>query len=679
MKKALISILILLFILLLPITFASTSYTQLITADGTQVYYRSGEPIMIPTTYDAPERQFRGVWVSQYAGDVKPYSNQDIFKAELLAVLDTMEKYRLNTIIYHLRIMNDALYKTNLSPISHYVQGIDFDEWDYLEWFIDECHRRGIEFHAWLNPYRIQSSVQDAQTIANRYKDYPLNPASNPKNIIVGTDGAILNPGEPKVREFIIDTCMELIANYDIDAIHFDDYFYASMNPNADIETYNKYKNNSQTTNIEDWRREQVDIFIRDLSKEIRAYNRTYDRQVQLGISPSGVWKSGNGIVTYDENGTAITNGSNTTTSFNHYGAYLYSDTKKWIDEEWIDYILPQVYWAFTHPTASHADIVDWWAKVVKYKDVNLYIGIGLYMSSGTNTYSWGTDPYEVANQILFSSANENVDGISFYKLSELKVFKNQQGLNKILNEYWTNPALTPVVYSASHIAPNKVSDVNIVKTNKGFTLSWKPVSYALKYAIYRSESTIDINNPNQLVGVVGYNSSIDYVVFNDETVNTKDYQYAIVSVSGTGIKSEGFIVSTDNLDSQVDFPFATFGNLYLTGTLFPNYSYQLRFTEAQVLVGDPLTYEVYYSYDQTNWVLSDKQIRKSGNAYSIFETFPNSSIPLYYKVIARNELGTIESDIIKAYPTIGDMNEYMKFVFEIISGKISQVIPSGS
>lgn len=678
MKKIFITLIVLAFILLLPHTYASGNLKPLI-IDGKQVTYRnSSQPVMIPTSYQAPERQFRGVWVSQYAGDVKAYTTKESFQAELLSVLDIMEKYRLNTIIYHLRIMNDALYKTNLSPKSSYVQRIDFEEWDYLEWFIAECHRRGIEFHAWLNPYRIQTSADDPKEIARKYQEYPQNPASKAENILVGKEGAILNPGIPEVRDFLIDVCKDLVANYDIDAIHFDDYFYIAMDQSADINTYNKYK--GSFTNIEDWRREQVNLFIKQLSDELRKYNRIYNRQVQLGISPSGIWKDGDGKVTYDENGTAITSGSNTGSGFEHYKYYLYSDTKKWVDEEWIDYIIPQIYWGFTQPLAPHADLVDWWAQVVRYKKVNLYTGIGLYMAAEKdNKYSWTSNPNELKDQILYNSKHPEVEGVCIYSFRHLKLFQNQAVLIDILNEYWCNPALQPEIKTVSKVIPNRVNRVNIVKAKESFILSWEKANQARHYAIYRDENNVDINNPHQLVGIVGVNPLFNRVVFEDYIDTSKDYQYAVVSVSGTNTTSEPLYFDTTKLVEKVDFPFASFADIYFTGTLFPNNKYQVCFKSAQVFAGSPLKYTLYYSYNQENWYEVKERIRESGSIYTYITTYPTSIIPFYFKVVGENELGKIESNIIVAEPEINNIQDYMKLVKEIIHGKINKIIPSGS
>lgn len=172
----------------------------------------------------------------------------------------------------------------------------------------------------------------------------------------------------------------------------------------------------------------------------MRSFNRENGRKVQLGISPSGIWRNGNG---------SRDSGSNTA-GWQHYGDYLYSDTKYWIDMEWIDYIMPQSYWAFTHPVAGYADVMDWWNLAVEGKAVNLYSGIGLYMgaSPGRN-YSWGREPYEVCNQVLYTTGLENVSGVSFFSYKHLEMFLNdgyipKNGMLRLKDEYFINYVKPP-------------------------------------------------------------------------------------------------------------------------------------------------------------------------------------------------------------------------------------------
>jgi len=653
----------------------SIELTELRRSNGSIINYRgSNEPVLIPTEYIAKEQEFRGVWVSQLVGDVPSYTTETQFKNALLNVLDNMEAHNLNTIIYHLRIMNDALYDTDLSPIASYVNRIDFEEWDYLTWFIDEVHSRGMEFHAWLNPYRIANSVIAPETVAKNYAAYPKNPASNPENILNGSGGTILNPGEPAVRKFVVDVSMEIIEKYDVDAIHFDDYFYISGANDA----HTRAKYNTEGLSTEDWRRKQVDLFIKDLSDEMTRFNNANNRQVQLGISPSGIWRNNpnpNEEITYNENGDAITNGSYTS-GFAHYGNYLYSDTKKWIDEEWIDYIIPQVYWGFTQPVAPFADIVDWWAQVVRYKDVNLYIGMGLYMIDGGDSY-WNSDPMQAAKQVLYTSKHEEVDGITIYSYKHLNINRNQSGFRKLIDEYWTNPAIPAKLDKITEVIPNKVGDVNLVKTEQGFVLEFEPVKNAKRYAIYRNTGEVDITDPNQLVKVIGNSTLFDLVIADDSDnidVN-RDYNYAVVSISGTNTKGEAKYLDTKNPSDRLNVDFAVINDPYFSSNVIPGERFTVYFNEGIVLAGGELSYELYYSYNQKDWYLSEERITRSGTSYYTRIDYPLTIKPLYFKVVGKNELGLIESDSLMATPSINDMPSYFNLIDTIIKDKFAKII----
>lgn len=432
---------------------------NLVYSSGTVKYRGSSTAVQIPSSYIGKTEEFRGVWISSMISDFTPSTNKEVMKQNLTKVLDKMEEYNLNVALFHLRTHNNALYKTRLAPIHNsYGSYETFEQWDYLPWLIEECHKRGIDFHAWLNPYRIQSSgsIKTAEGIAETYKNYPLNPASKKENIMVNESNgaAILNPGIEEVRNYIVDVCLELMNNYDIDGIHFDDYFYISMDKSileqCDQSTFINNPmgfNTSSQTGKENWRRENVNMFIKQLHEEMTKFNKANNKSIELGISPTGIYANGSGKVSYDEKGNAITNGSNTA-GLSHYSSYLFCDTKKWIDNEWIDYILPQSYWAFTHKVAGYADVVDWWAKVVKYKNVNLYTGMGIYMSLNDNTYSWNTEPLEAANQVLYNTKYDEIKGTCIFSFKQIALCEKNsiqaESLRKIKNEYWTNKVKLP-------------------------------------------------------------------------------------------------------------------------------------------------------------------------------------------------------------------------------------------
>ena len=452
-----------------------------LTYSGSNVTYRNSTTVVqIPKVYESKVNEFRGAWVTSLVGDFSASTNKSTMMSNLTAVLDLLESYNMNAVVFHIRMMNDACYDTDMAPIrSGYGTRSTFASWDYLTWFIGECHKREIEFHAWLNPYRISSngySLDDTTaTVASKYTSYPKNPASKAENILMtyssGKAGAILNPCKEEVQDYIVDVCLEVMEKYDVDAIHFDDYFYAQLSSNnaflteADQVDYEAYidahpscgYSKTSSANKQQWRRDNVDNFIYKLHNAMTDFNITNKRAVQLGIAPTGIYRNGNGKVTYNSDGSITTTGSNTNGQ-THYSSYLFCDTVKWIRNEWIDYICPQSYWAFTHSSAGYADVVDWWDKVVEGTHVNLYTGMGIYMSTDYDTAkSWSTEAYEASNQVLYNTKFNNVKGTCIYVYNRIKRIQNNSdlvahdGLMRIKNEYWTEYVSPPETMASKY------------------------------------------------------------------------------------------------------------------------------------------------------------------------------------------------------------------------------------
>ena len=209
-----------------------------------------------------PSQQFRAVWSTPLAGnlgdaDIITFKSEEQFKQNMTYVLDTLKMYNMNVLIYHIRTNNDALYQSILNPISIYFKEVDYSKFDPLKWLIDETHKRGFEFHAWMNPYRITSGTSmPIDDIIEKYKNYKDNPASDKKYILTGINSIIMDPGLEKVRTFITDTIIEFLNKYEVEAIHFDDFFYDDMGANgsttgnytilneSDQKTYIDYINN---------------------------------------------------------------------------------------------------------------------------------------------------------------------------------------------------------------------------------------------------------------------------------------------------------------------------------------------------------------------------------------------------------------------------------------------------
>ncbi|HOH17835.1 MAG TPA: family 10 glycosylhydrolase [Bacilli bacterium] len=498
---------------------------------------------------------FRAVWVTSLTGDIASYSNVTQYQTEINKVFAVMEYYNMNVMVFHIRTHNNALYKSSLNPVASYYRNVNFDAWDPIAWIIEQCHLRGMEFHAWLNPYRCSTTFSGTTTqYAANQPSY--NIASNPENLLKTSNGIILNPGEPAVRQFLVDTCMEVIERYDVDAIHFDDYFYADGVD--DTTTRSKY--NQAGLSVEDFRRQQVDLFIEKLSQTMRAYNLAHHRLVQLGVAPTGIYRnSSSGVETvYDSNGTLITPIGSTTGGWQHYGSYLFCDTKKWIDNEWIDYIIPQSYWGFTHPTAGYINVMSWWAKVVKYKNVNLYSGMGLYMAGSSNTYSWVTDPMEASKQIDYAKTLPEVQGHCIFSYKHIKAAYDQnpgrylENMKNVKNNNWTNEVLVPEIRTYEAISLPSVASIAVAKDQNAYVISFPKVDGAKFYALYRGTKPLSFSADELLAVTSGPTAGLE-VTYVDE-IGSGQYFYGVRPVSITNTLGGTAMASSDVATLRVRF-----------------------------------------------------------------------------------------------------------------------------
>ncbi len=372
--------------------------TLLIISILVQVFVVNAEP-NIPVKGD-----LRGIWVSTVVNidyPTKPTTDVEALKSEALLILDNAKNMRMNAIFLQVRPTSDAIYKSNYYPWSKYLTGTQgvapADNFDPLEFWITEAHKRGIELHAWLNPYRVtkksgNETAHDFDSLA------PNNPAKlHPEWVVKHSDGNLYyNPGIPEVRQLVVDGILEIVQNYDVDGIHFDDYFYPG-NSFADEDTYKKY--GAGYTDIHNWRRSNVDTLIHDLSVAIKAA----DKDVSFGISPFGIWA----------NKTGSPFGSDTKGNQSYYSHY--ADTRKWVKEGWLDYIAPQIYWNIGYTIADYSKLVAWWEDVVKDTGVKLYIGQAAYKSnSGSVTSPW-YGVTEIEKQLQLNTKSSEVDGSIFF------------------------------------------------------------------------------------------------------------------------------------------------------------------------------------------------------------------------------------------------------------------------
>ncbi len=460
----------------------------------------------------------------------------------------------MNVMVFHIRTHNNALYKSSLNPVASYYSTVNFDNWDPITWIIEECHKRGMEFHAWLNPYRCSTTysgtIPDYAALQPAY-----NIASNPEYLLKTSNGVLLNPGEPAVRQFLVDTCLEVMERYEVDAIHFDDYFYADGID--DSATRTKY--NVDNLSTADFRRQQVDLFIQLLSEAMRTFNLAHETCVQLGIAPTGVYRNdSNPVITYDENGTLISPYGSHTGAWEHYGDYLYCDTKKWIDNEWIDYILPQSYWGFTHPVAGFEDVMSWWALVVKHKNVNLYSGMGIYMALSSSTYSWASDYAEAQKQIVYGTQIPEIQGHCLFSYKHVVAAYDQtstilyENMRRVKADNWTGAAILPEIRTyESEILPS-VGSIVVSKVADGYSLDFQTLDQAKFYAIYRStqELTFSASEVIDVIGAGADQTALNYV----DNVATGHYYYGVKPMSANNTLGNPSVSSTDSTGHLVMF-----------------------------------------------------------------------------------------------------------------------------
>jgi len=313
--------------------------------------------------------EFRAVWVATVLNLDFP-SRQNLsateMKREIDAIVVRTAELGLNAIIFQVRPTGDAFYESSIFPWSQWLsgtQGRGIPGFDPLAYWIEASHAKGIELHAWLNPYRIihtLSNSSDPNTLA------PNNPVRLRPELAVGwTDssgrqGLFLDPGLPDARQLIFDGVADLIRNYNVDGIHIDDYFY----PGTDFDDAASFARYGNGMNLHDWRRENVNMLIQGIQSVIRDLNEELSRNVRWGVSPTAIWK----------NGSNHPYGVPTTRGMESYHA-LYADTRRWVMEEWVDYINPQIYWYIGFEIADFEAVFNWWVDLCRDSNVDLYIG----------------------------------------------------------------------------------------------------------------------------------------------------------------------------------------------------------------------------------------------------------------------------------------------------------------
>lgn len=376
-------------------------------------------------------REFRGVWIATVDNidwPSRPGLPTDSAKAELLALLDEAARLRLNAVIFQVRTAADALYDSPYEPWSTYLTGrsgrAPSPKWDPLAFAVTEAHRRGLELHAWFNPYRARYRGDSGPLSAKH--------VSRTMPSVVKRYGPYLwmDPGEPKVRNETIKVVTDVVKRYDIDGVHMDDYFYPYPErdrrgreiPFPDATSWNRYVKGGGTLSRDDWRRQNVDQLVEQLYHAVKQAKPW----VKFGISPFGIWRPG-----YPES----------VQGFDAYKA-LYADSRRWLEEGWVDYFVPQIYWQVKAPQQSYPALLSWWARQNGHGR-HLWAGNGTFRvtDQGAGAARWPAS--EVVQQIQLTRDQDGASGNVHFNMTAL-VRSTDALADRLARGPYAQPALVP-------------------------------------------------------------------------------------------------------------------------------------------------------------------------------------------------------------------------------------------
>ncbi len=444
-------------------------------------------------TIAQPIYEFRGVWVASVENIDWPSKrglSVDDQKAEFIKVLEMHKSNGMNTVIVQVRPAADAFYPSQYEPWSEYLTGKQglppTPYYDPLDFMITETHKRGMEFHAWLNPYRAVFRVGKSSIAPSHITKV------HPEWFVTYGTTKYFNPGLPEVQQHVERVVKDIVERYDVDAIHMDDYFYPYRIEGKEFPDEAAYKKYGNGFSKDDWRRSNCDSIIKNLFQTIRTANPF----VKFGISPFGIWR----------NKSKDPRGSETKGGQTNYDD-LYADILMWLEKGWIDYVTPQLYWEIGHKLADYDVLLDWWNKYGYGK--HIYIGHGIYRA-GTNA-AW-KDKNELPNQIKKLRAYSTTQGSIYF--SSKTFDKNPNGWNDSLrNNYYAYPALPPRMPWIDSVAPEKPI---VEKLNDGINqISYKGKESIKGYIVFVVDENKEPTLQNAtLVQIILYGGPTDIDVF---------------------------------------------------------------------------------------------------------------------------------------------------------------------
>ena len=481
--------------------------------------------LLFATKY--PKREMRAVWIATVANIDWPSRaglSTNLQKEEMIELLDLAKEYHFNTVVFQIRPATDAFYQSELEPWSQWLMGEQGKApdpiYDPLEFTIKECRKRGLDIHVWMNPYRAvldtaKSSISDTHPIKK-----------HPEWFVKYGSKAYFNPGLPETRNHVSRVVADIIRRYEVDAIHFDDYFYPyriSGQDFPDQDAFDLYPRGFASNQKEDWRRDNVDLIIKQLHDTIK----TVAPQVEFGISPFGVWRNND----KDPRGSATKAGQ---TNYDD----LYADVLKWQSEGWIDYVTPQIYWPIGKKVANYAVLVDWWNK--NAFDCPMYIGHGLYrLNAQSNEKAWQKSK-ELDKQIKLIRKSENLEGSMFFSAKYLRT--NPLGFKeRIQKKRYKYEALPPKNKRVTQVIPQHPMNAQWDIDGQTLSLFWQPGENNVSYVVYKCKKNKEpkLDDVRSIVAITG---ETQLVIPLNKEFDPYKYKFIVTGLSLTNAESNGVV-----------------------------------------------------------------------------------------------------------------------------------------
>jgi uncharacterized lipoprotein YddW (UPF0748 family) len=466
-----------------------------------------------------PKRECRGAWITTVSNLDWPLSKTlttDAQKQQLIDILDKHKEAGLNAVFLQIRTNSDAFYPSDLAPWSDWLTGLQGRApqplYDPLAFAITEAHKRGLEFHAWFNPYRAVSNVTTSVLADSHIAK------KHPEWLLAFGNARILDPGIPDVRAHVTQVVMEVVRRYDIDGVHFDDFFYPypstglSYNDDSTFTLHNR-----GFSDRGNWRRDNVDLLIKTVSDSIKSVKPF----VKFGISPFGIWQNKS---TTQPLGSA-TGGLE---SYNE----IYCDSKKWVQQGWIDYVTPQIYWYMGFAIADYNVLLPWWAQNASNR--HIYVGQGAYRIGADSNWNAG----EMPRQLKLNRQNPNtIQGSIFFRTGNLT--QNVLGIrDSLMQNFYRKPALLPTMSWKPITTLPSPTNVTVGQNTEGVRLTWtRPsagtteLSKIRGYVIYRflDNDLVDISKAEAIQFITPNDSTI-FIDKNANASGRRQYTYVITA-----------------------------------------------------------------------------------------------------------------------------------------------------